>query len=141
MIDRALVTGGAGFVGSHLVETLLAQGSEVVVVDDLSNGKMANLPLENEKLTIMRGSILNPEILKAAMNNVDVVFHEAAVVEVNNPDSSLMYQVNRDGSRYVLHYALSAKVRQIVLASSAAVYGRSEQMPRKENAKPLPSSA
>jgi UDP-glucose 4-epimerase len=138
-INRALVTGGAGFVGSHLVDALLAQGSEVVVLDDFSNGKYGNLPT-NSRLNIIQSDILNIEALKMALDGVDTVFHEAAVVEVMNPNDVLMFSVNVEGSKFLLHYSREFGVKNLVLASSAAVYGRGEINPRRESQDPLPTS-
>ena len=81
-MDKVLVTGGCGFIGSHVVERLLDQGYRVVVLDDLSTGHHANIPLNNTCLTLIRGSITDRETVLAASKGIDAVIHLAAVVSV-----------------------------------------------------------
>lgn len=137
-----LVTGGAGFIGSHLVEELLKEGRKVIVVDDLSTGKVENLP-ESENLTFIKGSITDRELLKNLFDSYkfDTVFHLAAVASVfksvEEPEAT--HKVNFDGTLYLLEESKRARVGKFVFASSAAVYGDLPELPKKEEmaVKPL----
>jgi len=122
---RALVTGGAGFIGSHLVEALLARGDEVVVLDDLSTGRLANLPPASERLRIVVGSILDGPTVEQAVAGCEVVFHQAALPSVARSlrDPAATMRTNVEGTAVVLQAALRAGVRRAVLASSSSVYG------------------
>ena len=121
-MSRALVTGGAGFIGSHIAEELLKSGWDVIVLDDLSNGKKENLP---EKAEFVEGSITDKDTVKKAVSGVDYVFHEAALVSVvesvSNPEKT--NQINVVGTENILEAALDANVKRVVFASSAAIYG------------------
>ena len=122
-----LVTGGAGFIGSHLVESLLATGNRVVVLDNFRTGTKENLSAvaENSHLTIVEGDIRDQKTIAAVMAGVDGVFHLAANVSVpvakENPAES--FDINVRGTHNVLEAARRASVSKVVLASSAAVYG------------------
>ena len=137
-----LVTGGAGFIGSHLVEELLSQGREVVVLDDLSTGKVENLP-ESENLTFIEGSITDRELLKNLFDSYrfDTVFHLAAVASVfkSVEEPVETHRVNFDGTLYLLEESKRAGVNKFVFASSAAVYGDLPELPKREDmpVKPL----
>jgi len=135
-MDFTLVTGGAGFIGSHLVEELLNQGRKVVVVDDLSTGKRENLP-ESESLTFIEGSITDRELLRNLFRefNFKRVFHLAAVASVQRSVEEPLYchQVNFDGTLYLLEEAREAGVEKFVFASSAAVYGDLPELPKRED--------
>ena len=119
----ALVTGGAGFIGSHLVHALVAQGFAVRVLDNLSTGREHNLDGIDVHLII--GDIRQRESVAEAMQGVSVVYHQAAMISVpesiTNPH--LCYEVNVHGSLNILWAAHKARVRKVVLASSCAVYG------------------
>jgi UDP-glucose 4-epimerase len=125
-LQRILVTGGAGFIGSHTVDLLLAQDKEVLVLDDLSSGKLANLNLQHPNLEFIEGNVLEYFFLEELIAQVDAVLHLAAIVSVpkslENP--ILSFQVNTQGILHVLQ-AVYKTGRQIpiVQASSAAVYG------------------
>jgi nucleoside-diphosphate-sugar epimerase len=133
---KYLVTGGAGFIGSNLTETLLNLGEEVIVLDNLSTGKLLNIKpfIEHERFTFIQGSITDPEICARACEGVDYVLHQAALVSVpgsiKDPDST--YEVNVNGTLTVLNAARNAGVQGIVCASSSAVYGNSEVLPNVE---------
>jgi len=137
-----LVTGGAGFIGSHLVEELLKEGREVVVVDDLSTGKVENLP-ESENLTFIKGSITDRELLKNLFNSYrfETVFHLAAVASVfkSVEEPVETHRVNFDGTLYLLEESKRVKVDKFIFASSAAVYGDLPELPKREDmpVKPL----
>jgi UDP-glucose 4-epimerase len=132
-----LVTGGAGFIGSHLVEALVAD-NDVRVLDDLSGGRRERLPPE---ATFIEGSLRDDETVARAMDGVDLVFHEAAVVSVERsvdaPDAS--HAVNVGGTLSVLERAREEDAR-VVLASSAAIYGHPEYTPIDEAHPTEPSS-
>ena len=131
-----LVTGGAGFIGSHLVDRLLADGRQVRVLDDFSTGREANLAhLAGEpRLTVTRGSILDRSVVAEAMRGAEAVFHLAAVVGVqhvvDNPLKMLI--TNAEGTQVVLDAAMAAGAR-VLLASTSEVYGQSEAIPFAED--------
>ncbi|MEV0170612.1 NAD-dependent epimerase/dehydratase family protein [Streptomyces sp. NPDC050803] len=122
---KALVTGGAGFIGSHLVDHLLGLGHEVVVLDDFSTGSMANLARSAAAVTAIRGSILDEAAVEAATDGCDTVFHLAAAVGVrtvvDRPLESL--HKNLRGTETVLD-AASRQGARLLLASSSEVYGK-----------------
>lgn len=133
---RVLVTGGAGFIGSHLVDALLFHGHEVVVLDDLSTGKKDNLaPLTgHERLRFVEGSILDEQTVEEAMRGSGVVYHLAAAVGVahilRDPLKSILTNVR--GSEVV--FAEASRIGcKIVLASTSEVYGKSQKIPFAEN--------
>ena len=125
---KALITGGAGFIGSHISEALVAKGYEVAVLDDLSSGNKDNLSSFMDKIDFMEGSIEETEIVKKAVSGADYVFHEAALVSVvesvSNPEKT--HKINVEGTRNILDAALDAKVKRVMFASSAAIYGNAE---------------
>ena len=136
---RILVTGGAGFIGSHLVEHY-HRSAEVVVLDNLRSGHRHNLDgLEHR---FIEGSITDPAAVAEAIDGVDLVFHLAAMISV--PESMERprecVEINNLGLFHVLEAATRAKVRKIVLASSAAVYGDNPVVPKTEDTLPEPKS-
>jgi len=138
---KALVTGGAGFIGSHLVDALLSNGCQVVVLDNLSTGRLSNLKHIRDKIYFYKGDIRDREALDTAAKDCEVIFHQAAMVSVpqtvENPVDSAM--VNEIGTLYVLESAHRNNVKRVVLASSSAVYGDDPQLPKRETmvSKPL----
>lgn len=124
---RSLVTGGAGFIGSHLVEDLIRRGDDVIVVDDLSTGRMDNLApvIEHPRLEVHRGSILDPDLVDACVARSDRVFHLAAAVGVRviieRPLTSI--NTNLHGTENVLRAAVNHR-RSVLLASTSEVYGK-----------------
>jgi UDP-glucose 4-epimerase len=122
-VRRALVTGGAGFIGSHLVERLLAVGIEPAVIDDLSMGRRENVPAEAE---LHEADVRDADALRRAMRGADVVFHEAAKVSIRNSFDGFAgdASVNVMGTINVLRIMAEEKVRRLIYASSMAVYGR-----------------
>jgi UDP-glucose 4-epimerase len=127
---RTLITGGAGFIGSHLAEHLLARGDEVRVVDDLSTGRVENVPAG---ATLVEGSVLDAGLVRSLVADADLVFHLAAAVGVRlvleAPVETI--ETNVEGARVVLDAAARAGVR-CVFASSSEVYGKSERLPFRE---------
>ncbi len=132
---RVLVTGGAGFIGSHLVEKLLEAGAEVTVLDDLSTGRLSNLTelLGRPGLTLREGTIMDRALLAECLRGADVVFHMAAVVGVGlvleQPVRTL--DVNVEGTRNVLRASAEASAG-VLLASSSEVYGCAAEPPFRE---------
>ncbi|MEF9673418.1 NAD-dependent epimerase/dehydratase family protein [Pseudomonas sp. PCH446] len=123
--ERILVTGGAGFIGSHLVDALLAKGHAVRVLDDLSSGKVSNLPLSNPALKLVIGDVSDAATLAEAMRGCSAVVHLAAVasVQASVEDPVRTHQSNFIGTLRVCEAMLAAGIRRVVFASSAAVYG------------------
>jgi UDP-glucose 4-epimerase len=136
---RALVTGGAGFIGGHLVEGLVAAGWSVRVIDDLSTGAERNLAGVIEQVEFTRGDIRDAEMLARIMDGVEVVFHQAAMASVPGSIAKPMLSnsVNLEGTLRVLEAARASGVRRVVFAASSAAYGDSEVMPKVET---LPAS-
>ncbi len=142
--DRVLVTGGAGFIGSHIVDRLISEGCKVVVVDDFSTGNMNNLASSSSSrsLTVVKGKVNEREILKRVLQDVEVVFHQAGVKETqHNPlMSSQINHVNVFGTINVLECALATGVKKFVFASTAEVYGNPSRVPMNETDDPMPVS-
>ncbi|MBF6589179.1 MAG: SDR family oxidoreductase [Ktedonobacterales bacterium] len=139
---RYLVTGGAGFIGSHIAQALLAQGEGVRILDDLSTGKAANLAILEGPLDFARGDVRDLETVRQAMRHIEVVFHEAAIASVQQSvaDPVETLAVNLIGTQHVLIAAREAGVRRVVLASSAAIYGDPPELPKREDMMPCPIS-
>jgi UDP-glucose 4-epimerase len=125
-VSRALVTGGAGFIGSHIVDELLARGIETYVLDNLSTGVVGNLVQhrDNDLLHLIIGDARDAEMLLQDIH-IDVVFHEAAIASVPKSviNPMLVHDVNVNMSLQLLNYSLKAGVKKFIFASSAAVYG------------------
>ena len=136
-----LITGGAGFIGSHLVERL-SRGNLVTVFDDLSTGSLRNLSDIRQEVRVKRASILQSKTLTTAMKGQDLVYHLAAKTSV--PESVAKpqdyWRANVEGTMHVLKAAVDAHVKRVVFASSAAVYGESEENPKVETMRPAPAS-
>jgi nucleoside-diphosphate-sugar epimerase len=135
---RALVTGGAGFIGSHLCEALIDLGASVTVIDDLSGGDVANFDTYRERagdrLNFVEGSILDTELLAKITDGCDYVFHQAALGSVpRSVELPVLYnQVNTTGTLNVLEAARAAGVKRVMFAASSAAYGDSETLPKIE---------
>jgi UDP-glucose 4-epimerase len=132
---KVLVTGGAGFIGSHLVEALLAKKHDVTVLDNLSSGRLSNLSAVKDKINFIKGDICDVNSVKKACEGKDVVFHLAAIASVpysvQHPLEA--HEVNITGTLKVLIAARDAKVKRFVFSSSAAVYGDEPSLPKTEN--------
>jgi UDP-glucose 4-epimerase len=135
---RILVTGGAGFVGSHIVEQLVVAGHQVRVYDDLSSGRRENLAAVGKDVELIVGDILDYPSLSRAMRGAELVSHMAAQLEIVkcNDDPTHDLQVNTVGTLHVLRAAVEAGVRKLVQASSACVYGQAVQLPESEDSHP-----
>ncbi len=142
MIVQYLVTGGAGFIGSHIAEALLARGDTVRVLDNLATGHEANLAGLGGSVELVRGDVRDLETVRAAARDVEVIFHEAAIASVQasiaDPEATLA--INLVGTQHVLTAARERGVRRVVFASSAAVYGDAPALPAAEDALPAPIS-
>jgi UDP-glucose 4-epimerase len=129
---KILVTGGAGFIGSHLVERLLAEGHTVWTLDDFSNGRPEFLShlLANKRHTLIEGSVMDRRTLKKLIEKADVVFHLAAVLGVKNTvdDPIKVIKGNIDGTRNVLELAYPRHVK-VVFTSTSEIYGKNEELP------------
>jgi UDP-glucose 4-epimerase len=136
---KTLVTGGAGFIGSHLADALLARGDHVRILDDLSNGRRENAPSAAE---LVVGSVADATVVDAAMDGIEVVFHEAALGSVaRSVESPLGTDLaNVHGSLTVLDAARRAGVRRVVAASSSSVYGGVAPLPSNEGYATAPRS-
>ena len=138
----ALVTGGAGFIGGHLVEGLMRAGWSVRVIDDLSTGSKRNLAHAMDQIEFTRGDIRDADVLERVMDGVEVVFHQAAMASVPGSVERplLANSINIDGTLLVLDTARQSGVRRVVYAASSAVYGNSEVLPKVETLPPVPLS-
>ena len=129
-----LVTGGAGFIGSSLAESLLANGERVRILDDFSSGRRSNLEAMRGDVEVIEGTIVDPAVVARAMKGVDVVFHEAAMPSVlgsvEEPQSSL--GANVQGTTVVLDVARTSGVKRVIFAASSAVYGNGPELPKLE---------
>ena len=123
--ERILVTGGAGFIGSHLVDALLAKGYAVRVLDDLSTGKVGNLPMGDAGLELLVGDAADAALLADAVQGCDAVVHLAAVasVQASVEDPVATHQSNFIATLRLCEAMTAAGIRRVVFASSAAVYG------------------
>jgi UDP-glucose 4-epimerase len=137
-----LVTGGAGFIGSHLVDALLAAGHEVRVLDNLSTGSLANLARARSKIELFTADLLDAEAVHRATQGAELVFHQAALASVprsiEDPLATHMACVN--GTLHVLLAARDAGVRRVVYAASSSAYGNSVKLPKSETDPTLPLS-
>jgi len=139
---RYLVTGGAGFIGSHITTALVKRGENVRVLDDLSTGFADNLQSVIKELEFVEGDIVDSQTVAAAVKGVDCIFHQAALASVpmsiDNPMETNRVCVN--GTLNVLNQARQAGVRRVVYAASSSVYGDSPDSPKREDACPMPLS-
>ncbi|MGC8785691.1 MAG: SDR family oxidoreductase [Armatimonadota bacterium] len=139
---KVLVTGGAGFIGSHITERLVQLGHEVLVLDDLSTGREENLAHLRDSITFVKGSITDRALLSRAMERVQVVFHQAALGSVPRSveDPVTTHEVNITGTFNVLLAARDAGVRRVVYAASSSAYGDTPTLPKVETMLPNPLS-
>lgn len=137
-----LVTGGAGFIGSHLVEALVAQGEQVRVLDNLATGHLENLAAVAGQFEWVEGDIADGDVVQAAARGADVILHQAALPSVprsiKHPRAS--HDANLTGTLNVLIAGRDHGVKRVVLASSSSVYGNSPTLPKIETFEPSPLS-
>lgn len=137
---KFVITGGAGFIGSNLAQELSSGGGEVTALDDLSSGKRENL--RGIDIRLVEGSIADFGLLRSLFKGADCIFHLAAVASVQRSveDPALVNEVNLNGTLNVLRAARDVGVRRVVFASTAAVYGTSPELPKREDMLPGPRS-
>ncbi len=141
---KVVVTGAAGFIGSHLVDALLDMGNEVIGIDNFYNGRQDNLvvAIKNPKFSLVRGDVRDFDFLLTQFRDIDIVYHEAAFTSV--PQSVLMpqacNQVNVDGVMNVLNAARRNDLKKVVFASSSSVYGDTPTLPKHEEMPLVPIS-
>ena len=143
-MEKVIVTGGAGFIGSHLAEELARRGYQVTILDDLSTGEMENIKelLKKGSVQFIQDSITNFSLLKELFQGAIYVFHQAALPSVPRSikDPLAASEVNITGTLNVLLAARDNKVRKVVYASSSSVYGDTPTLPKKEDMVPHPQS-
>ena len=139
---RYVVTGGAGFIGSNIVDELVRRGESVVVLDDLSAGKEDNVAEIRNKISFIKGSINDIEAVRRSMQEADYVIHLAARTSVPRSvkDPLETNRVNIEGTLNVLLAARDAKVKRVVLAASSSAYGETPTLPKIETMQPEPIS-
>ena len=131
---KYVITGGAGFIGSNIVKKLVARGDSVTVIDNLNTGKEKNLESVRNKIVFLKDSILNMNLLEKETQNIDGIFHQAALASVQDSFSKRdeYYDVNVKGTENILKLAKKNNFK-VVYASSSSVYGNPEQIPIKES--------
>lgn len=136
---RVVITGGCGFIGSHIAERLCEE-NEVIVLDNAAKLKKDNIT--NPRIRVIDGDILDFDVLKKSFQGADYVFHEAATTSVQKSieNPALTFSINTGGTINVLNAANECGVKKVIYASSAAVYGDSEALPKKESMTPEPKS-
>lgn len=137
-----LVTGGAGFIGTNLVHTLVEQGHQVRVLDDFSTGRRANLDDVRQAIELVEGDMRDPGTCVAAVEDIDFVLHQGAVPSVSRSvrDPRLSHDANATATLNMLIAARDAGVRRFVHASSSSIYGDSPTLPKEEEMAPRPKS-
>ncbi len=145
-MESVLVTGGAGFIGSNITEALLAKRYRVVVIDDLSTGKMENvLSLSNsDNLKFIKGSILESGLMRSIIKseNISLISHQAAISSVSKSiaDPVKTMETNVAGTTNLFHIATEYGCKRIVFASSSSIYGDAPELPKRESMAPCPKS-
>jgi UDP-N-acetylglucosamine/UDP-N-acetyl-alpha-D-glucosaminouronate 4-epimerase len=138
----ALVTGGAGFIGSHIAKALVDAGARVRVIDNLATGYLSNLTEIGAEIDFVKGSIADPATLNRAVKDVELIFHEAAIPSVprsvKQPEETHDASVN--GTFQLLLAARDANVRRVIYAASSSAYGDQPESPKRESMKPDPVS-
>ncbi len=139
---KVLVTGGAGFIGSHVVEELIVKGYEVRVLDNLSTGRLENLKHVEETVEVVIGDVRDYGKVLEAVNGADAVIHEAALASVTRSieDPLTVNQVNVEGTLNLLKACVELGVKKLIYASSSSIYGDTPTLPKREDMKPNPLS-
>jgi len=143
-MNKVIVTGGAGFIGSHLVQELLKHGHQVIILDNLSTGRLSNIEflLDDKNVAFVQGSLNNLPLLRRLFSGTDFVFHQAAVPSVPRSikDPRTSHHANATGTLNVLLAARDNGVKKVVFASSSSVYGDTPTLPKVEDMAPNPQS-
>jgi len=139
---KILVTGGAGFIGSHIAEALVRAGHRVRVLDNFYSGKPSNLRPVKGDVEIVRGDCANPRVAARAVKGIEVVYHEAAIPSVARSvdDPALSHAANATGTLTILVAARDAGVRRVIYAGSSSIYGDAAALPKRESMTPRPLS-
>ncbi len=139
---KCLITGGAGFIGSHIADALVQKNHKVRILDDFSTGERNNIKHLQNKLEVIEGSITDKKTVDEAVSGTDYVFHQAAQVSVvesvKNPAKT--WDINIKGTKLLLNAAVANRVKKVITASSAAVYGNDGDLPKTEDMRPNPVS-
>src|SRR5262245_45489238 len=132
---ECLVTGGAGFIGSHLAEALVERGHAVRVFDNLSTGSLDNLAAFRGRVEFIEGDLTDFDAVRQVTRDVELVFHQAALASVPRSvaDPLATHRACVDGTLHVLLAAREAGVRRVVYAASSSAYGNSERLPKRES--------
>lgn len=140
--SRCLVSGGAGFIGSNLVDRLLASGASVRVLDDFSTGKRTNLDAAGGMVDVIEGSVTDPTVCAAACTGMDLVFHQAALPSVERSvlEPAATHDVDATGTLNILVAAKDAGVQRVVYAGSSSAYGDTPELPKVEHMATNPRS-
>lgn len=140
--QTVLVTGGAGFIGSNIVEALLQRNYAVRVLDNFSTGSRANLAPFEDDITIIEGDLRSYHIVRQAVDSVDYILHQGALPSVPRSiaDPVTTNEVNAGGTLNILHAAVECKVKRVVYASSSSIYGNGTELPKRETMTPVPLS-
>ncbi len=144
-MTKSFITGGAGFIGSHLVEACLERGHHVIVLDNLSTGKKQNLPIENPCLHFIQGDIADPQVLRQiadSNSDLDYIFHLAALVSVPQAmaDPARAHAINFDATLLLMETFRPLALKKFLFASSSAVYGDTKTVPVSEDTPTHPIS-
>jgi len=143
-MSKVIVTGGAGFIGSNLVQELLKRGHQVSILDNLSTGRLSNIEflLDDKNVAFVRGSVNNLALMRRLFSGTDFVFHQAAVPSVPRSirDPRTSHLANATGTLNVLLAARDNSVKKVVFASSSSVYGDTPTLPKVEDMAPNPQS-
>jgi len=141
---RYLVTGGSGFIGSHIVEELLERGEDVRILDNFSTGRRENISafINKSNLELIEGDLRSYHIVQEAVNGVDYILHQGAISSVSQSVENpiLINDININGTVNILNVALKAEVKRVIFASSASIYGNEPELPKREDMKPSPES-
>ncbi|MDD4736680.1 MAG: SDR family oxidoreductase [Kiritimatiellae bacterium] len=142
MSNHYLITGGCGFIGSHIAETLVERGDKITLFDNLSSGRPENIQSFAERVRFIQGDICDYKALLEATRGVTHIFHKAALVSVflsvEKPEAS--QEINSTGTLNVLRAAAANRVKRVVMASSSAIYGNNPALPKTEKMTPEPAS-
>lgn len=139
---KFLVTGGAGFIGSNIVKSLINNGNNVRVLDNFSSGKRSNLDQYNDDVELIEGDVRSYHIVQQAVKGIDIVLHQAALPSVPRSikDPITSNEVNVNGTLNVLEASVSGGIKRVIYASSSSVYGDNPELPKHERMLPNPLS-